>query len=294
MLIHIDHPKIGFRSRLFLLFCFFLLISLTWWYVSDDVDLPLAPQRRSLVGPSSEVISGTKAGDQSTSVTSDGGFSQSNIHAADIPSFFDVLKDPSKYIDLAKAGNSAATIALFSAVNNCFPLPSASLSDSNPIYFTTSVQSTPVEPECENFPRELGINRLELLRPSIQRNSAEAKFLYASSIKSVFYSDPFAMGQALNGVDQIQGLSERYAVEAAQSGLRDALPFLAMAYMNGSFGFRDVKKSYGYFLALHEIDGVAGDQNLMSDLKRQLSPAQLNEADALRRTLVAQCCGKRN
>jgi hypothetical protein len=278
---------------------------LAWWLARDGSLLPfkpIAPLKSaeqavaavpaSTADPSTISILPKSQPDTSRSVK--GPWTRMNLSGPGSVSAHNVLKSPAEHIELARGGNAASAIGLFAALNSCFPMSNENNEIERPPI--PSVGQRPISnwPECSVLPPEIAVNRLNVLKAAIEKGSAEAKLIYASSIKQVYYSDQFSASPELNSFDQVQRLSEKYANEAAQTGLREAITFLALSYMNGAYGARDITKSYGLFLALREVEAAPEYDNFMAILKAQLSPSQAAEAETVRQDFLANCCVKEN
>ena len=96
--------------------------------------------------------------------------------------------------------------------------------------------------------------------------------------------------QQLYSSDQVQRIAERYAIEAAQAGIREAYLLLANFYLNGRFGRRDLVSGFAYASALNSLQADAGASDLLDRYRSQLTPRELQAAEALSSSIVQKCC----
>lgn len=201
-----------------------------------------------------------------------------------------LLEKPQNYVDRAKSGDAPSALALLKALNACFPVSYENRI--NPVQRSDEMPAS-IWPECANLDPMLARDRLSILVPSIQAGSAEAKLAFAANVEQVFFNDKHAGDmQRLYSSDQVQRIAERYAVEAAQAGIREAYLLLANFYMTGRFGRRDLVSGFAYASALNSLKADAAANELILRYKPQLTPRELQEAAEMASSIVRKCCAR--
>ncbi|MDT0498849.1 hypothetical protein RM530_15985 [Algiphilus sp. W345] len=219
-----------------------------------------------------------------------------------------------KYAE-AEAGNADAMYQLGLVLMEC------SQFDATPHALKTSIESaqktrqwagSATDPEwtaaelrrryarCEGINAKMRDRYYEVMAAAADRGSVEAM----ESMVFQLPPDDICREKELRSCNvhaqtETKNLRERQAAwlhQAQENGSANALWHLAAAYLNGEMESTDKQEAYVYLRAYQIVSEAFGQEvqasQLLRDLQRQLSRAEITQADARARSLVANpnCC----
>ncbi|WP_435028708.1 hypothetical protein [Xanthomonas cucurbitae] len=207
----------------------------------------------------------------------------------------DALSYVRSLVDRSRAGDAAATYAIYMAVSQCkatLQPPSPGLLD---VYRKAGAESNYLKSletnfeECKGLTEQADLLDEPWLEKAAEQGSIEAMVLYSIDSASV-------IGPATDYLSHPEKLVEYrskamgYLDKAASTGSVDALMALGRAYDAGVLAQKSPVKSYAYYKALGMVEPNADLNSLLERSRSTLKPDQLSQANRLADQIVGSCC----